>query len=317
MRTLAAGTAAILLVLAWALLATTAPTPAGGDAVLASDKVPEAYRDLVNQAGTTCEGITPGIIAAQVSQESGWDPDAASPAGAQGISQFMPATWATSGGDHNGDGTADVWDPADAIPSQAAYMCDQLAAVDAAIADGTLPNGSDRVALALAAYNAGLGAVLDHGGIPPYPETQHYVEVIQASAADYETTSSSGSSADGDLSAAIDWAKAVAADDNHQYVWGGEGPHYDCSGLTKAFMARLGVSVEHKADAQARDPQGTTISSLQEARPGDLLFWGDSGYYHHVAIYTGAGQMVSADSEATGINDEPIWGTVTLIRRLT
>ncbi|AYD89184.1 peptidase P60 [Actinomyces lilanjuaniae] len=317
MRTLAAGTAALLLVLAWALLATTSPAPAEGGAVLASDKVPEAYRDLVNQAGTTCEGITPGIIAAQVSQESGWDPDAASPAGAQGISQFMPATWATSGGDHNGDGTADVWDPADAIPSQAAYMCALLAAVDAATADGTLPDGSDRVALALAAYNAGLGAVLDHGGIPPYPETQHYVEVIQASAADYETTTGSGA-ADGDIDAAISWARSIADDDTNTYVWGGEGPTgWDCSGLTRAFMARLGVSVEHKADAQARDPQGTTIDSLEQARPGDLLFWGDSGYYHHVAIYTGAGQMISADSEATGINDEPIWGTVTLIRRLT
>ena len=83
--------------------------------------------------------------------------------------------------------------------------------------------------------------------------------------------------------------------------------------MTKEFASRLGVNLPHLADSQAG--YGTTISSLAEAKPGDLLFWG-SGVYHHVAIYTGDNQMVSADSEATGINSEPIWGTVTLIKRI-
>ena len=48
---------------------------------------------------------------------------------------------------------------------------------------------------------------------------------------------------------------------------------------------------------------------------GALLFWGNPDNYYHVAIYAGGGTMISADSEASGINEEPIWGTVALIKR--
>ena len=57
------------------------------------------------------------------------------------------------------------------------------------------------------------------------------------------------------------------------------------------------------------------IDSLDNAQPGDLLFWGDTTNYWHVAIYAGNGTMISADSEASGINEEPLWGTPTLIKR--
>ena len=298
-----------------ALTDTDRPAPARGGAS-ASDQVPAQYRALVNAAGSVCEGITPGLIAAQIAQESGWDPDATSPVGAAGIAQFMPDTWASVGQDYSGDGVADVRDPADAIPTQAHYMCDQLASVQAHIDQGQI--SGDPVALALAAYNAGLGNVLAAGGIPPFTETQHYVQVIQAAADGYQTT---GQAADGngggDIDDAIAWAQSIADDDGYAYVWGGEGAAdggYDCSGLTQAFMSRLGVNLAHLADSQAHDPQGTDVPSIDQARPGDLLFWGD-GYYHHVAIYAGGGLMISADSEAQGINHEPIWGTVTLIKR--
>jgi len=56
--------------------------------------VPPEYRDLVDAAGAICEGITPGLIAAQIAQESGWNPTITSPVGAAGIAQFMPAPWA-------------------------------------------------------------------------------------------------------------------------------------------------------------------------------------------------------------------------------
>lgn len=282
----------------------------------ASDQVPAEYRDLVNTAGSICEGITPGLIAAQIAQESGWNPTATSPVGASGIAQFMPATWASVGKDYNGDGAANVTDPADAIPAQGHYMCDQLAQVQAASDQGRV--SGDPVTLALAAYNAGLGAVLEAGGVPAFSETQHYVQSITANAPAYEnTTATEQVAATGEVADAITWAQSIAADDSYAYVWGGEGAAdggYDCSGLTQEFAARVGVSLPHLADAQAG--YGTTVNSLAEAQPGDLLFWG-SGTYHHVAIYTGDNMMVSADTEATGINYEPIWGTVTLIKRIT
>ena len=55
--------------------------------------VPAEYVDLVLQAGSICTAAPPSIIAAQIEQESDWNPDAVSPSGAEGIAQFLPTTW--------------------------------------------------------------------------------------------------------------------------------------------------------------------------------------------------------------------------------
>ncbi len=134
--------------------------------------VPAAYEALVIAAGRTCPEITPVVLAAQIDAESGWNPLAVSPAGAQGIAQFMPATWASSGVDGDGDGIKDPFNPADAIFAQARFMCGLYTAVR--------DIGGDPLDLALAGYNAGLGAVQQYGGVPPYPETRAYVTRIRA-----------------------------------------------------------------------------------------------------------------------------------------
>lgn len=273
-----------------------------------SDNVPEQYRAAVLRAGSICEGITPPLIAAQIETESAWRADATSNAGAQGIAQFMPGTWAAHGRDGDGDGTADPWNPTDAIWSQGHYMCQLLAGIDSLLAAGAVRG--DRVELALAAYNAGTGAVEAAGGIPHNGETEAYVDRIMATVPTY--TGDAGGTpllvgADAQTADAIEWAKGIAEDDSHGYVWGGEGPHYDCSGLTAAFMRMRGVILPHQANSQSL--LGTTVPESQ-ASPGDLIFWSTDGgaYYYHVAIYLGGGQMISADSEASGINIEPIWG---------
>jgi soluble lytic murein transglycosylase-like protein len=92
--------------------------------------------------------------------ESGFDPRAVSPAGALGIAQFMPDTAAAYG-------LRDPFDPAAAIDAQAHLMSDLL---------GQFGDTS----LALAAYNAGPGAVQACTCVPPYPETQAYVARILA-----------------------------------------------------------------------------------------------------------------------------------------
>ena len=81
--------------------------------------VPAEYESDVIRAGSICQVVTPSIIAAQIDQESNWNPKAGSSAGAQGIAQFMPSTWASAGKDGDGDGKADIWNPHDAIWSQA------------------------------------------------------------------------------------------------------------------------------------------------------------------------------------------------------
>ena len=142
--------------------------------------VPAGYEPLVLRSAGTCPGITAPLLAAQLEAESGWQLRAVSPVGAQGLAQFMPATWVSEGLDGDGDGRRDPFSAADAIASQASLMCKLLAAV-------TVDTGltGDPLDLALAGYNAGLGAVERHNGVPPYPETQNYLRRIRARTASY------------------------------------------------------------------------------------------------------------------------------------
>ncbi len=80
------------------------------------------------------------------------------------------------------------------------------------------------------------------------------------------------------------------------YVWGGSSltNGADCSGFTMAVYAHFGVSLPHY-DASQRSV-GTAVSSLSEARPGDLIC-----YYGHVGIYIGGGQIIHASNPREGI----------------
>ena len=111
-------------------------------------------------------GIDPAILKGLIKQESGFNPAAGSPAGAQGLTQLMPGTAAALG-------VTDVHDPAQSIDGGARYLKQQLDRF-----------GGD-YSKALAAYNAGPGAVQRYGGIPPYAETQNYVKSILAFAQQY------------------------------------------------------------------------------------------------------------------------------------
>lgn len=142
--------------------------------------VPARYAPLIMKAATSCkEGLPPAILAAQLQQESGFDPGAESDVGAQGIAQFMPTTWPSWATDGNGDGREDPWDPEDAIPAQGRMMCSLLRKAK------KHPdwNGSP-VEMALAGYNAGFGRVQQYKGVPPRSfakgQTHHYVETIMA-----------------------------------------------------------------------------------------------------------------------------------------
>jgi soluble lytic murein transglycosylase-like protein len=132
--------------------------------------VPAAYVGLVAQAAGTCDLVNGPLLAAQIQQESNWDPNAVSPAGAQGIAQFKPDTWAAYGGDANGDGSSDPFDPADAIIAQGRYMCALAGMV------GGVPG--DRVRVTLWAYNAGPQATIDANDNPPTAEADNYANRI-------------------------------------------------------------------------------------------------------------------------------------------
>jgi soluble lytic murein transglycosylase-like protein len=133
-------------------------------------QVPSQYRALVLRAAQLCPAIPAEILASQIAAESSWDPRAQSGAGAQGIAQFMPKVWDEVGLDANGNGKTDIWDPQDAIPSAAAFNCRNRKLVKSV--------SGNRLQNTLAAYNAGFGAVRRYDGIPPYPETQNYVQRV-------------------------------------------------------------------------------------------------------------------------------------------
>jgi len=138
--------------------------------LIGPDEVPEQYRSLVVKAATQCPVIPAKVLAAQLASESAWDPNAVSPAGAEGIAQFMPATWKDYGVDADGDGKADPFDPDDAIMSAALLNCVN--------ADLVAKVPGDPLRNTLAAYNAGFNTVIRYDGVPPFPETMNYVDKI-------------------------------------------------------------------------------------------------------------------------------------------
>ena len=133
--------------------------PGNGPAGSLPSFVPKQYRRAI-MASAMKWGVSAALLAAQLYAESNFDPNAGSPAGAQGIAQFMPSTAVAYG-------LRDPYDPDQAIDAQGHLMSDLMKQF-----------GSP--AIALAAYNAGPGAVSPCNCIPDYPETQAYVAKILA-----------------------------------------------------------------------------------------------------------------------------------------
>ncbi|HHP51206.1 MAG TPA: lytic transglycosylase domain-containing protein [Moorella mulderi] len=107
-------------------------------------------------------GLPYNLLAAMAEVESGFDPKAVSPAGAMGLMQLMPETaWSL--------GVKDPFEPEENLEAGVCYFKDLW------LRFGSLD-------LALAAYNAGPGAVCRYGGIPPYRETQEYVQKVKRAA---------------------------------------------------------------------------------------------------------------------------------------
>jgi soluble lytic murein transglycosylase-like protein len=132
---------------------TAVPPPA--PSVLVSK--PSAPADLANAAAKKYN-LPDSFVRSVMKAESGFQPDALSPKGAIGLMQLMPDTARALG--------VDPHDPGQNADAGAQYLRDLLAKYE---------NDPDQVLLALAAYNAGPGAVDRYHGVPPYPETREYI----------------------------------------------------------------------------------------------------------------------------------------------
>lgn len=155
-------------------------------------KIPNDWEQYVVWASKV-SGVPTSWIAAQIEAESGWDPTlGANSAGASGLTQFIPSTWATYG--HGGSPN----DPQAAIRAMGEYLRDLRSQLKPVIdAHPDVP----AVELIMAGYNAGPGAVQNYGGVPPYSETQTYLSRIRGLASIYSKTYGSevGGKSDGSV----------------------------------------------------------------------------------------------------------------------
>ena len=117
-----------------------------------------SFAEIINQVSGKY-GVNPALVNAVIKAESNYDADAVSSAGALGLMQLMPGT-------ASGLGVTNPLDPAQNIDGGVRFL------------SGLLKRYDGDVKLALAAYNAGPGAVDKYGGIPPYQETQVYVQRV-------------------------------------------------------------------------------------------------------------------------------------------
>jgi len=286
----------------------------------------QAWVPWLAKAGALCPEIPGSLLAAQIEQGSSWNPNAQSQTiaglqtgGAEGLSQFMPATWAEIGQDDAGDGNISPFNPVDAMMAQGRYMCQLAASIKS---DPALAR-DDVVALALAAYNAGLDAVHKYGGIPPYKETQAYVpSIAQLAATKYSIAGSTGSNPVGGVRVRVGPAgplnagilSAAEAEIGLPYVYtggsltgpdgidpiDGRGPGFDCSGLVRyAVYQGTGGKVELPRVSRDQGQPGPNITEVTpgHAQPGDLVAFkfednngGGPTDWTHIGIVSAVGQ---------------------------
>jgi len=122
------------------------------------NRAPQGLASLIEAAAVKA-GIDPALFESLVQAESDFNPRAVSRTGAMGLSQLMPGTAKSLG-------VSDAFDPVQNLNGGAKYLAGLLKQFE----------GDERKALA--AYNAGPGAVRRYDGVPPFSETQNYVDRI-------------------------------------------------------------------------------------------------------------------------------------------
>ena len=277
------------LVLATALVGTAVVASAvsllgvGGGApastTAATARIPPAMVALYEEAATTCPGLPWTVLAAigTVESDDGQSTlpgvhSGANAAGAEGVMQFEPATFAAYDEPVPPGGAAppSPYDPADAVYAAARLLC----------------------------ANGAAGGADPAGAVYAYDHSTSYVAQVLALAQSFAAPSSGDP---GDVGVvAVQWALAQIGT---PYVWGGESPGvgFDCSGLVQAAFRAAGVALPRVAqdqyDATPKLVPGTPLA------PGDLVFFGSGPRgVDHVGLFVGivGGRDVMVDAPYSG-----------------
>jgi hypothetical protein len=303
--------------------------------------IPAQYLNLVKQASARY-GVPMSGLEAQINMESGWNPNARSPAGALGIAQFMPGTARSYG--------VNPLDPASAIPGMARMMANEyhsfgnnwlkaLAAYNAGpgnigagmgYAQKLLPyyTGSHSAPASLQASVTGMtpaisssasiapldfGAVLGAVGLSPNSEAAGFLSHIMSmlgplsggphnAAASVATTLVGAPGGSQQQNMAVHDALSQVG---VPYVWGGTSPGkgLDCSGLVQYAWKQAGVNIPRTTYQQiAALPH--VDGGMSSWRPGDLIY-PEPG---HVGMYIGGGKIVEAPYTGTNVQVVPVSG---------
>jgi soluble lytic murein transglycosylase-like protein len=147
---------------------TSSPTALQSESTAGAGADGGEYDSVIEQAAARYD-LDPSVLHGLIQQESGFDASAQSSAGASGLTQLMPGTASSMG-------VANPLNPTESIEGGARYLSQLMSQFGGNTED------------ALAAYNAGPGAVHQYGGIPPYAETQSYVSKVLGYAEAYRQT---------------------------------------------------------------------------------------------------------------------------------
>ncbi|MVU82335.1 transglycosylase SLT domain-containing protein [Nocardia sp. ET3-3] len=259
----------------------TAPNAGVGSAPSqeAVSDIPPYMLVLYQRAATACPGLDWSVLAGigKVETDHGRStlPGVSSGenfAGAAGPMQFLAPTFDSVTSRHpmpaDGASPPSRYNPVDAVYAAAYYLCDSGAPEDV--------------------YSA----------IFTYNHADWYVHEVLDQAAAYRSQTPTGPGDCGRVHGG-DRASVVlafaCAQLGQPYVWGGDGPQvnggWDCSGLTKAAYASIGLTLPRTAAEQYRSGPIISESAL---RPGDLVFYGTTDNIHHVGLYLGNSKIVNA-----------------------
>jgi len=263
----------------------------------AASTVPADLELVFQRAATSSPcGLAWSLLAAVASTESRFDPTAVSGAGADGLFQFEPATFAKYSDPVPAGGAtpASPFDPVDAAYAAGRYLC----------ALGVVENPS----LALVAYNCG------NPGPACQAASASYAAQVLATAVGYNTP---GVDEANDVQgAAVTYAELQIG---IPYAFGGTDPQtgFDCSGLVVWAYGLAGVSMPRVAEDQWKTEPHVATDDLV---PGDLVFFGAGGDAEHVGIYVGDSAMIDAPRTGADVRIETFtdvlgapWGSEVLL----
>lgn len=244
------------------------PKNSGGSGSLTGSTGNAEYDDMIVRAASAYD-IPANLLFCLLNQESGFNPNAVSPCGAIGIAQFMPDTAESLG--------VDPSDPGSAIPGAAKLLrmnYDTFGSWE----------------LALAAYNAGAGAVEKYGGIPPYRETQNYVSSIMNAYQSMPQPTQEETASKAGVSSLVDTAFAKVDGRRSPYGSRGCADTVACAGsfynadLKEEFLNGVASVQTLVSDLESKGYACRAFDGYAEK--GDLLVYGDND---HVVISDGAG----------------------------